>query len=161
MTARSAERGFSLIELMVVMMIMSLLIRIALPSYANIRRDAIVARALGDYDAIRAAAASEFAATGSYAPDAKAGVVPKAMKPYLPRKYSFKPAAYTLDWNNNTVADPSQGPGGVGQILSVTFTAKDKRLGLQILNKLGKNCTHWSVGNAHTFVVQSTLESPR
>jgi hypothetical protein len=49
----------------------------------------------------------------------------------------------------------------MGQILALTVTAKDAALGSRILEKLGANCTHWSVGNSHTFVIQSTLEAPR
>lgn len=160
MNRRAAERGFSLIELVIVLMIISLLLRIGLPAYDSVRRGAIAARAAGDVAVIRIGAAAQFTATGGYAPDAVGGVTPAGMGAYLPHDFSFRPKDYELDWENWTVADTSANPNGNGQILAVTVTAQDPEVGLRVLDVVGRNCTHWSVGNSHTFVVQSTLEAP-
>ena len=160
MNRRSAQGGFSLLELMIVLTIVSLLVRLSLPAYVNVRREAIASQAAGDFNVIRAAAIAQYEATGSYPADASGGVTPQGMTPYLPKNFSFRPKDYELDWDNYTVADTTAGSSGTGQILALTVTADDPAVGLQVLNVLGASSTHWSVGNSHTFVVQSTLESP-
>jgi prepilin-type N-terminal cleavage/methylation domain-containing protein len=158
MRRRSAERGFTLIELVIVLSIVSILVRMAIPAYESMKLNAIVSRAAGDLHTVHSAAVAQYAATGNYAPDAVSGVTPTGMGPYLPRGFSFQQKDYDLDWQNYAVADTT-GPNGMGQILALTFTTRDPGLGLRILDKLGANCTHWSVGNAHTFVLMSTLEA--
>ena len=153
--------GFTLIETLITLCILSLLVRLALPSYASIRRDSLATQAAGDFNTIRAAAVAQYEATGSYAADAPAGFVPAGMGTYLPRGFSFTRPQYRLDWENYVVGDSLSGGVAAGQILALTVSASDSLVGLRILHMLGANCSHWSVGNAHTFVIQSTLESPR
>lgn len=153
--------GFSLIEMLITLCILSVLLRLALPSYASIRRDSLATQAAGDFNTIRAAAVAQYEATGRYAPDAPAGLVPSGMGSYLPHGFPFTRPAYRLDWENYVVSDSTSGGAGAGQVLALTVSATDSLTGLRILHMLGANCAHWSVGNAHTFVIQSTLESPR
>jgi prepilin-type N-terminal cleavage/methylation domain-containing protein len=160
MMRRRGAGGFTLIELMIVLCIISVLVRIALPAYASIRRESYASQAAGDLNAIRAAAVAQYEATGAYPADAPAGAVPPGMAVYLPRGFSFTRPNYRLNWENYVVNDSSAGGVTEGQILALTVTATDSIAGLQILHTLGMNCTHWSVGNAHTFVIQSSLEAP-
>jgi type II secretory pathway pseudopilin PulG len=150
-----------MIELMITLSIIAVLVRIAMPAYGAIRRDSLASQAAGDFNTIRAAAVAQYEATGSYPADSPAGVVPHNMAAFLPHDFQFTKPAYTLDWDNFSVADSAAGGAMSGQILAITVTARDSIAGLQILHTLGANCSHWSVGNSHTFVVQSTLESPR
>lgn len=153
------ERGFSLIELLMVLTVISLLVRVSLPAYASFRRNAIASQAAADFSVVRAGAFAQFDATGSFPADANGGVTPAGMRTYLPAKFSFRRREYELDWDNYNVAS-AEGVAG-GQVLALTITASDPRLGLQILHTVGANCTHWSVGDSHTFVVLSTLEAGR
>jgi prepilin-type N-terminal cleavage/methylation domain-containing protein len=154
-----SQRGFTLIELMIVIMILSILVRISLPAFAGIRREAIAANAAGDFNTVRAAAVAQYEATGNYAADGASGVVPSGMAPFLPASYSFAKKDYQLDWENLAVADTSGGVVTSGQIVGITVAANDSLVARQILHMLGGNCTHWSVGNSSTFVMFSTLES--
>ncbi|MBI5168007.1 MAG: type II secretion system protein [Candidatus Eisenbacteria bacterium] len=156
-----SQRGFTIIELLIVLSILSILVRVSLPAYKGIQRDAIATQALGDFNTVRAAAVAQYEATGAYAADGPAGIVPAGMAPFLPRQYSFTKESYTLDWENFTVADSTMGPGQSGSVLALTITASDSLVGRQILHMVGANCAHWSIDNAHTFVVLSTLEAPR
>jgi prepilin-type N-terminal cleavage/methylation domain-containing protein len=160
MSVRRSQGGFTLIELLIVISILSILVRISLPAYKGIQRDALASQALGDFNTIRAAAVAQYEATGSYAADSPDGVVPAGMGPFLPRNYSFTKTPYSLDWENFAINDSSSATPMSGTVLAVTVTAGDSLLGRQILHLVGSNCTHWSIGESHTFVVMSTLESP-
>lgn len=161
MSRRRSQGGFTLIELMIVICILSILVRISLPAYKGIQRDALASQVLGDFNTIRAAAVAQYEATGAYAADSPNGVVPGGMAPYLPGNYSFTKVPYSLDWENFAINDSSSSTPMAGMVLALTVTAGDSLLGRQILHMVGANCTHWSIGESHTFVVMSTLESPR
>lgn len=156
---RRFERGFTVLELLAVIMIMSILARLSVPEFVGLRRDAIASNIAGDFNTIRAAAYSQFTATGEYPPETPAGVVPAGMPPYLPANFSFERPQYQLEWENWAVADTTGDGTTTGMVLAVTVITPDSLLGLQTLKVLGANCSHWSAGNAHTFVVLSTLES--
>lgn len=157
---RRSQSGFTLIELLIVISILSILVRVSLPAYKGIQRDALATQALGDFNTVRAAAVAQYEATGAYAVDGPNGVVPGGMAPFLPRNYSFTKERYTLDWENFAVDDSSSGSALHGNVLALTITADDSLVGRQILHMVGANCAHWSIGDSHTFVVMSTLESP-
>lgn len=158
MSRRAGQRGFSLIELMVVLSILGVLARLALPVVTSMRRDAITADVAGDFNVVRAAAVSQYEATGAYPADGAAGQVPPGMAPFLPAGFSFTKPDYQLDWEYWTVADSASGMQS-DYVLAVTVVAPDERLQRQLLASLGRNCTHWSVDDASTFVVMSSLEA--
>lgn len=158
--SRRSQRGFTMIELLIVISILSILVRVSLPAYKGIQRDAVATQALGDFNTVRAAAVAQYEATGAYAVDGPAGVVPGGMAPFLPRNYSFTKEQYSLDWENFAVSDSTMGAGLSGNVLALTITANDSLVGRQILHMVGSNCAHWSLENSHTFVVLSTLDAP-
>lgn len=158
MSRRGGQSGFSMIELMVVISILGVLARLSMPVLASMRRDAIAADVAGDFNVIRAAAVAQYEATGSYPADGATGQAPPGMAPFLPRGFSFTKKDYQLDWEHWVVAD-STGGAQVDYVLAVTVVAPDETLQRQLLVTLGRNCTHWSVDDASTFVVLSSLEA--
>jgi len=148
------ERGFSLIELLVVISIVSVLFRMAMPLTESYRRHAVAAQAMSDFHVVRSAAYAQLDAQGGFAPDAAPGVVPAGAAPFLPRDFSFKRARYQLDWDHIALSDSS---GSAGFVAMLTVVTADSLLGHELIAKLGAGTTHWSVGDAHTFVVASDL----
>lgn len=157
MNHHRSERGFSLIELLMVLCISSILLRLAMPAFTTIRRNAQASQIQGDFNVIRAAAFAQYAATGSFPAEAPSGVMPAGLQPYLPHDFSFRKRAYELDWEQWSVAD-STGLSS-GRVEAITVVTPEPELGLTALHMLGANCSHWSAGDAHTFVIESTLES--
>lgn len=160
MNRPAPQRGFSLVELLIVLTILGVLARMSLPVLAGMRRNAIASEVAGDFNAVRAASVAQFEATGSYAADAAPGVVPGGMAPFLPRDFPFTRKDYQLDWENWAVSDTTNGVPSTGFVLALTVVTADEKLGRQVLATLGRNCTHWTVDDASTFVLVSTLESP-
>lgn len=161
MKAIRSAAGFTLIEAMVVLCVLSILVRVGIPAYDAVRREAIASQALGDFNAVRAGVVAQFEATGSYPADAPSGSVPGGLRSFLPADFSFRRPAYELDWENYTVPDTTESGVSQGQVLALTVTARDATTGLEILRQLGANCSHWSVGDSHTFVMFSSVEAGR
>jgi prepilin-type N-terminal cleavage/methylation domain-containing protein len=153
---RVPERGFSLIELLIALSIVSVLVRLSIPSLTGMRMNAVAAQAQGDFNTVRAGAVAQYEATGAFPADAPAGVTPAGLAPYLPRGFAFSRREYQLDYEHWTLSDTL---GAEGTIIALTVVTTDDRLGRILLHTLGHSSTHWSVGDAHTFVIQSSLES--
>ena len=158
MNRSRSERGASLIELMIVLCIISILVRVSLPAYSSVQRNAKASQALGDFNVVRAAAFAQYEATGNFPADGTVGMLPAGMRPFLPKGFSFHRRDYDLDWEAWSVTDSASNV--TGSLVAVAVLIPDEKLGLTVLRMLGANCTHWSAGTSHTFVVQNTLESP-
>lgn len=92
-------RGFVPIELLLVLALLGLLAQVGLPFATSLRRDARFATAIVDLQTLRGALASEYAATGALpAPEPLVAEVPQALRPYLPRGFSFRRDGYTIYW---------------------------------------------------------------
>jgi type IV pilus assembly protein PilA len=82
------EKGFTLIELVVVMIILGILVAIAVPSYLNYRDKANKAAAAADLSALVPSIRSYFSDNGTYV-----GMTPTRLQAY---DQSIQPALYSL-----------------------------------------------------------------
>ncbi len=96
------ERGFTLLELMVVVMVISLLAGFAMPKFSAVRKRATAAEAIGALDVIRHAAFAYNETTGDWAPGGSTGVVPPELVTYLPSGFSFSQPEFDLAWRHTT-----------------------------------------------------------
>lgn len=143
MSARRTERrgGFTLVELMVVVVIASILAAFALPNYRLMIVKARAAEALGDVDVVYVAATSHMANEHTWPSDAASGNVPPAMATYLPENFSFDGEGYQIDWEN------------VGGLVGVAVVTDNAELGNALLNLVGQNV--WFVsGNRYVRVIE-------
>lgn len=90
------RKGFTLIEMMVVMVVLGVLVNIAVPVYRDIRLRADAARVIGDFTTIRSAAYDNFASSSLYPGHSGWGIVPPAFQPSLQGnfQFSYKTARY-------------------------------------------------------------------
>src|SRR4051812_37967231 len=77
------HRGFTLVEIMVVVMIISLLAAIAVPAAARIQRKARVTAVINDFRVFAAAFDAYSHQTGTWPPEVAAGAIPAGMSQYL------------------------------------------------------------------------------
>lgn len=157
MNRSRSVRGFSLIELMVVLTIMSVLVRISIPAAASYRRHAVTVQAMNDFNVVRSAAYAQLDAMGEFPSESAPGVVPSGTAKFLPRGFTFRRPQYELDWDHVTLTDSS---GSAGYVTMLTVVTADSLLGHSLIGRLGGATPHWSVGQAHTFVIASDT-SPR
>jgi prepilin-type N-terminal cleavage/methylation domain-containing protein len=155
---RSTSRGFSLVELMIVLTIVGILLRIALPTYNNMVRNARAAAIAGDFNTVRAAAFAYHAVTNAWPAESATGAVPAVLVPYLPKGYSFVKPTYQLDWENWVLPNGTPQYPSSQVMLGISISTTDSKLGNTVVSILGNNTTHYTMNDSYTFLISSTVD---
>jgi prepilin-type N-terminal cleavage/methylation domain-containing protein len=142
--------GFTFIEVLVVLIVMSILATLAVLKYIDLKHRALSSSATADLQAVRLAAYSAWYEHSAFPADAGAGTVPPALVPYLPRGFTFDKPEYTLDWDN--FVPPNGGPTGSMQ-LGVVVSSTNARLMKTLQDNLGSKAPFFVLGNTLTFVI--------
>jgi len=151
---RTRRGGFTLVELMIVVVIMGILVRIALPGYHSIQLSARAAQALGDINAIRLAAYSYNSDTGEWPPDVNRNIVPPELVPYLGPTFTFQREGYVLDWDNWMMPDGSPNNDS-GVLLGISLTTTNAALGEALVRLVGESTARFTIGDHYTFIIAS------
>jgi prepilin-type N-terminal cleavage/methylation domain-containing protein len=144
------RRGFTMVELLVVMIVLGVLAGLAILKYIDLRNHAFAAQVGADLGTVRLAAYSAWYETGSWPADAAPGVLPTELKPYLPGGFSFQRAEYTLDWEN--FVPPGGGPSA-GMQLGIVLTASSARLSNALVQMLGNKGPFVMNGSDLIFII--------
>jgi prepilin-type N-terminal cleavage/methylation domain-containing protein len=142
--------GFTIVELLTVMIVIGLLAGIAVLKYVDLRHRARAAAVAGDLHAVRIAAYGAMYETGSWPAEAGAGNVPAGLAPYLPSNFSFVKPEYTLDWENFV---PPGGGSAMPFQVGVVITSTDPKLQHTLEQILGTKLPFISQGSTLTFVI--------
>ena len=155
---RRSDRGFSVLELMIVLSIAAMLLRIALPTYTNLVRNARAAQIASDFNTVRAAAFAYHAATNGWPTECGTGVVPPELVGYLPHAFSFAKSNYSLDWENWVLPNGTPQYPSTQVMLGISVSTPDANLGNRVVNLLGRNCAHYTMNDSYTFLISSTVD---
>jgi prepilin-type N-terminal cleavage/methylation domain-containing protein len=147
---RRRRAGFTIIELLTVVIVIGVLAGIAILKYIDLTARARTAQAVGDLQAVRVAAYGYFYETGHWPDDVGGGTVPPELVSYLPKNFTFNRNEYQLDWENFS---PPGGGVTAGIQVGVVVTANDPRLQLAMANNLGSKLPFVAVGNTLTFIL--------
>ena len=139
----SDRRGFSLAELIVVVLIISIVAAIAQPRLSDVLVKARAADAYADMEVVRVAALAYQADQNFWPPDASRGVVPTGMEEYLPDDFNLTKSDYVLDFDNW---------GGTPFVIGVTVITSDAALGLTLLDLLPP--PKWTSGDKYSWVIE-------
>ncbi|HEX4932107.1 MAG TPA: type II secretion system protein [Gemmatimonadaceae bacterium] len=148
-----ARRGFSISELLVVLTILGIVTRIALPRYNHLRVQAEARAVVGDVLAVRVAALNYFTDRQTWPGDVGAGVVPPELVPLLPANFPFQRPQYTMDWE----VWPGAGVGGTGSpntpVIALTIDTPNPNLSKAIRAAAKLGLPYMTSGSQTTFLI--------
>ena len=142
--------GFTIVELLTVMVVLGLLASLALLRYIDLTHRARAAQVAGDLQTVRLAAYGAWSETGQWPEEVGAGVIPPGMAQYLPASFSFQRDHYTLDWENFS---PPGGGQTAGMQVGVVVSTTEPRLRLALENTLGNKLPFIDVGGTLTLII--------
>ena len=142
--------GFTIVELLTVMILIGVLASIAILKYIDLRHRARAAAAVGDLQAVRIAAFSAWYETGSWPAEVGPGITPPGLVQYLPKNFNFSRPDYTLDWESFV---PAGGGPSAGMQVGVVITSTDPKLQTALQQQLGNKLPFITIGGTLTFVI--------
>jgi prepilin-type N-terminal cleavage/methylation domain-containing protein len=140
----STRRGFTFVELMIVVTIVGILASIAIPKFRDLKRRATAAQILGDFDVVRHAAMTFLTDSGYFPPESGSGQASESMTAYLPTNFKMAKPEWTMDYDHFKILGM--------QIVAVSFTTPDAKLG-QTAMKLMGHSTAFSFGGKYVVVI--------
>jgi prepilin-type N-terminal cleavage/methylation domain-containing protein len=143
----NARRGWTMIELAIVLVVLGLLSSLAVLKYIDLTRTGYAAKIASEFVTVRLAAYNFEADNNNQWPaDAGPGVVPPELIPYLPTGFTFTAPSYTLDWDNlSPTTTPFQ--------LAISLTSNDPRLMNALAQNLGRRAPFFFAGNRLTYIL--------
>ena len=139
----SDRSGFSLVELVVVVLVVSILAAIAQPKLSEVLVKARAADAYADMQVVRVAVLAFQADQNTWPADVNRGVVPPGLDSFLPANFDLVKSDYTLDFDNW---------GGSPFTVGVTLVTRDTNLGLRLLEILPP--PKWNSGEKYSWVIE-------
>jgi prepilin-type N-terminal cleavage/methylation domain-containing protein len=140
--------GWTLVEVLTVMVIISVLAGIAMPRIQSVVLKAKAAEVVGDMNVIKVAVFNYQADNNDWPRDVGRGSTPGGLGEYLPSGFDFRKDDYTLDYDNWS--------GRIGSKFNVGITVitGSEELRLAVMEMLGSNI--WSDGQSEvTWIIDS------
>lgn len=150
-----ARRGFSIPELLVVLTIMGILVRIGMPRYGELRRQAAARAVIGDVQAVRVAAFNYNTEHEGWPSNAAQGQVPPELVALLPAGFQFVRPAYTMDWEVwNGAGSPMGNSASVNATtIGVTIDSTDPLLVNALRAAANAGMPYFVAGSRTTFLL--------
>ena len=127
------EKGFSLIELLIVVTIISIIAAIAQPKLQSVLLKARAADAVANMNVVKVATLTYQGDTSAWPPEAAAGNIPAGLTEFLPEGFSFTTEDYTIDFDYH---------GGIPFTAGLAIVTTNSDLGLAVMDLLGKGMTN-------------------
>ena len=145
--ARGAK-GFTIVELMTVIIILGLLSGIAILKYLDLRNQARAAQVAADFRTVMVAAYNYYSDHNGWPPDGSAGVAPPSLIQYLPGSFQFSRPEYSLDFDN-------LGVGGGNYVVGVTVSGASSDLMRKLVRTLGTKQPYFHGGATLTYIISA------
>jgi prepilin-type N-terminal cleavage/methylation domain-containing protein len=124
--------GWTMIELLMVMLILGILVNLAMPALRLIRRRAEAAHVIGDMRVIHVAALASHADRGVFPPSDNWGNVPPPLVPTLPEGFEFRYGDAMYRWHRYATPEGTPLFPGQTELLAVEVRVADPGLAATI-----------------------------
>lgn len=143
-------KGFTLVELLVVIVVLSVLAGIAVMKYIDLRNAAYAAQMAQEVRAIQIAAFNYYAEKEDWPPAAGKSAVPVGLGPLLPGQLagSFDRGNYQFQFENFAGEGES-----ADMIVGVTITTDDPKLFAKFVHYLGSQSPFFVSGSKITYLI--------
>jgi prepilin-type N-terminal cleavage/methylation domain-containing protein len=142
--------GFSLIEIFIVLIILGLLTRLAVPRLHDMKMRATAAKVIGDVHAVQVAVSTYHGDGGGWPSNGGPGSVPNELVPHLPQSFSFVKPEYSLELNVTPLAGTAATDNA---IVTVDVTSTDPHL-LPLISLIAQpGLGQYPVAGKYTFVL--------
>jgi prepilin-type N-terminal cleavage/methylation domain-containing protein len=141
------RKGFTVVELLVVSIVMGVLAGIALLKYIDLRDQARSAEVAGDFRTVMVAAYNYHSETEKWPPDGAPGVTPPTLVNLLPGGFTFSKAHYTLDFENISV--------GSATMIGITVSSSNAHLMSTLVRNLGNKLPYFMAGGSLTYIIST------
>ena len=151
----SCERGFTIIELLIVVAIVGILANIAVPVAMEQLRRARALDVVNDFLIFRKAILEHQADGNPMPADSYPGRQPRGLEPYLEDRidWSNGPLDYELDWENWKRADGRPKHPHTGVYYGLSLTTQNTEL-IKMIEKVYDGQFWYTLGNNYTFVIE-------
>ena len=142
------EKGFTMVELFTVIIIIGLLTGIAILKYLDLRNQARAAEVAGDFRTVMVAADNYYSDHNDWPPDGPAGAPPPSLVQYLPASFEFSKKEWTLDFDN-------LGVGAGDYVVGVTLSTANADLMKKLVRTLGTKQPYFHGGATLTYIISA------
>lgn len=142
---RRDRRGFTLIELFTVLIVLGLLASLATIKYMDLKRSTLTVSIAADMRAVQLAVFNYWADQQSWPPDSPPGVPPPGLVPYLPGSVQWAPTTHTLNYEVF--------PAGSSILVGVSVTTPDPVLRSKLISSLGGTYPFFASGGTLTYIL--------
>ena len=149
------RHGFTLIELMIVVLVVAIVATIAMPHYEQVLLKARAAEVVGQMDAIRVAAYNYFLENEGWPEDVSRGIVPAELVDYLPADFTFDRGEYLLDWDHWVMPDGTPSNPDTGILVGISLVTDNEELGNAFIQLLGDGVSKFVLGDHYTMILET------
>ncbi len=151
MSGARAKRGFTIIEMVTVVMVVSVVTRIAVPQMQEVLTRAGATEIRASFRVVEEAATRLSVENNPWPEDAPAGIVPEPLVEKLPAGFSFDRERYQLDWENWTLPGGMPNDPTIRGLIGISITTSDRALGMALMDVIPLNAK-FSLGETYTFI---------
>jgi prepilin-type N-terminal cleavage/methylation domain-containing protein len=146
---RRRRAGFTLIEILIVVTIIGIIARVALPQVLGVRLKARAARIVTDMEIIRGAAFQVYADSGYWPAATELGTPSPAMSAYMPPGVSWNPEpGVRYAWRMTGIPDGIPGSAEAGATMGMGAEVTDPTLRVELQRALD---AHETLTNGETI----------
>jgi prepilin-type N-terminal cleavage/methylation domain-containing protein len=146
--------GFTMVEVLTVVVVVGTLVRMAVPSFHEVLLQARAAEVLGEFETVRLAVVGYQADEHRWPQDGYTGQIPSGLEKYLPTNFDFEGPGYRLDWENWVLPNGLPKSPETGVLLGISIVTDDAELGQAVLELLGSAMASYTLGDTYTFVIE-------